>query len=101
MTDEQILLILKMDLQISSDALDDFLFALISAAQDRIAKEGAVLQPGSISDGMLVEQYAAYLYRQRREPSAGMPRPLRWALNNRIFSQQIQTDTAIGGETDG
>ena len=97
MTDEQILLILKMDLQISSDALDSYLSALISAAQNRIAAEGVVLQADSIGDGMLVEQYAAYLYRQRREPSAGMPRPLRWALNNRIFSQKING----GGELNG
>ena len=41
---------------------------------------------------MLVEMYAAYLYRRRREENVQMPRMLRWALNNRLFSQKGEAD---------
>ena len=40
----------------------------------------------------LVEMYAAYLYRKRREATAEMPRMLRWALNNRVFSGKVRAD---------
>ena len=38
-------------------------------------------------DGQLVEMYAAYLIR-KRATAEGMPRMLRWALNNRLFGQK-------------
>lgn len=87
MDDAAILEILKMDLQISSAALDTYLSALITAARQYITAEGIVLS-GSEPDGMLVEMYAAYLYRRRREENISMPRSLRWALNNRLLSQK-------------
>lgn len=79
--------ILKIDLGISSTALDEYLQQLITSSRTFIAQEGIVLSDGS-SDGMLVEMYAAYLYRKRREETAAMPRMLRWALNNRLFAQK-------------
>lgn len=87
MADSDILTILKIDLQISSTALDEYLSALIAAAQGYISTEGIVLTD-SYDDGLLVEMYAAYLYRRRREENVQMPRMLRWALNNRLFSQK-------------
>lgn len=87
MTDEDILEILKVDLQISSTALDQYLMALIASARGFIGKEGITLS-GSTPDAMLVEMYAAYLYRRRREENVQMPRMLRWALNNRLFSEK-------------
>lgn len=87
MTDADILVILKVDLQVSSTALDQYLLALIASARDYISTEGIVLT-GSTSDAMLVEMYAAYLYRRRREENVQMPRMLRWALNNRLFSER-------------
>ena len=87
MADSDILTILKIDLQISSTALDEYLLAIIAAAQGYISTEGIVLTD-SYSDGLLVEMYAAYLYRRRREENVQMPRMLRWALNNRLFSQK-------------
>ena len=87
MTDADILVILKKDLQISSSALDNYLEALIASARDFIATEGIELTE-SISDAMLIEMYAAYLYRRRREENVAMPRMLRWALNNRLFSKK-------------
>ena len=87
MTDADILVILKDDLQVSSTALDQYLLALIASTRDYISTEGIVLD-GSTSDAMIVEMYAAYLYRRRREENVHMPRMLRWALNNRLFSER-------------
>lgn len=90
MTNAEILTLLKIDLQISATSLDTYLSTLIETARAFIAKEGVTLND-SAEDGMLVEMYAAYLYRKRRETDTGMPRMLRWALNNRL----------LGGETNG
>lgn len=87
MTDADILVILKTDLQVSTPALDGYLTALIGAARDYIAAEG-IAPNESYGDAMLVEMYAAYLYRRRREENVQMPRILRWALNNRLFAQK-------------
>lgn len=84
MSDAEILTALKVDLQISSTALDDYLGQLMKAAREFISQEGITLT-SSVGDGMLVEMYAAYLYRRRREPNVSMPRMLRWALNNKVF----------------
>ena len=87
MTDADILTILKTDLMVSSSALDTYLQTLIASAKDYISTEGITLAD-SQSDGMLVEMYAAYLYRRRREENVQMHRMLRWALNNRLFSEK-------------
>ena len=87
MTDEEIRTVLKVDLQISTDKMDVYLDKVIDAAKSYIATEGINLDC-STGDGMLVEMYAAYLYRRRREENVTMPRMLRWALNNRLFSQK-------------
>ena len=91
MPENQILVPLKIDLHISSDALDSYLLDLIRAAQDYIGTEGITLNPASTGDMMLVSMYAAYLYRERRNTgdASKMPRMLRWALNNRLFQQKI------------
>ena len=86
MTDEEIRTVLKVDLQISTEKMDVYLDKVIDAAKSYIATEGINLDC-STGDGMLVEMYAAYLYRRRREENVTMPRMLRWALNNRLFSQ--------------
>lgn len=89
--DEDILEILKVDLQVSSSALDLYLLVLITSARAYIAQEGITLAD-TAQDAMLVEMYAAYLYRRRREENVQMPRMLRWALNNRLFSQKGAAD---------
>lgn len=90
MVDEEILTALKVDLQISTDKMDTYLVKMIQAAKSYIQTEGIQLTC-STGDGMLVEMYAAYLYRRRREENVAMPRMLRWALNNRLFSQKAGT----------
>ena len=85
MTDAEILAILKTDLQVSSPALDAYLSTLIASAKSYISTEGVILSD-TPDDGMLVEMYASYLYRKRREGNAQKPRMLRWELNNRNFN---------------
>lgn len=85
---DAILVPLKIDLDISTNARDSFLKQQIQHAEELIGTEGAHLDPTSVSDMMLVEMYAAYLYRSRREGKTGMPRMLRWALNNRIMQEK-------------
>ncbi len=67
---------------------ETFLKNMISAAASMIEREGIVLSD-TVEDNLLVGMYAAYLVRKRAtvEP---MPRMLRWALNNRLFSQKAQ-----------
>ena len=88
MTKNDILSILKIDLQISVAAYDKYLNALISFAESAIKEEGIKLNEDNEEDGMLIEMYAAYLYRKRREEVVAMPRSLRYALNNRLMSQK-------------
>lgn len=92
MDDAAILAALKIDLQISTDAADSgLLIPLIQTAKQYIETEGIVLDYTLEGDGMLVEMYAAYLYRSRTDEK-GMPRMLRYALNNRLFQQKGTVD---------
>ena len=87
MADSDILTILKVDLQIAVNRLDEYLLALIQSARRFITQEGITLSD-SMDDAVLVEMYAAYLYRRRREENAARPRMLRYALNNRLLSEK-------------
>ena len=86
----QILLSLKYNLDIIPDdtSRDDYLNQLITSAKALIKREGVILT-GSYEDGQLIVMYAAYMYRKRADSDQPMPRMLRWALNNKIFSQKM------------
>ena len=88
MTDENILEILRPDLQISVDVYDAYLMDMIHLARESIADEGITLSTESDRDGMLIELYAAYLYRSHKDGKADMPRMLRCMLNNRLIQQK-------------
>lgn len=101
MTHQNILEILKIDLQISAVAYDTYLNNLIVLAKKSIEREGITINivGGSeespeyeTEDGTLIEMYAAFLYRKRKEVNAPMPRMLRYALNNKLFQQKTQED---------
>ena len=91
MTNEEKLVLLKKDLQMLTSANDEYLSALLSQATSAIQTEGIVLDT-SIECEMAVIQYAAYLFRKRSAEDAGMPRFLRWQLNNLLFSQKGRSD---------
>ena len=94
MTAADILVLLQVDLGelYPSEQRTAYLQQAIGAAQSFIAREGIVLTD-SVEDGQLVEMYAAYLIRKRADDT-GMPRMLRWALNNRLFSQKAGGQSA-------
>ena len=94
MTNTEILALLQVDLgeMYPSIQREQYLNQTIDAARGFIVREGIDLT-GSVEDGQLVEMYAAYLIRKRANDT-GMPRMLRWALNNRLFSQKASVENA-------
>lgn len=100
--DAQVLSLLKANLQIRNNIQDDYLNHLIETAKIRIRAEGVTLG-NTTEDLQLVEMYAAYLYRKRAGNEQGynteamnpqgMPYMLRYALNNRIFSEKMRAQS--------
>ena len=82
---------LKINLGIlSTTAYDERLSQLLTAAESRIIEEGVTdLNTADLLDAQLVVDYAEWLWR-RRDTKEGMPRMVRYALNNRIFSTKMQ-----------
>lgn len=76
----------KMNLAIAGNTWDAYLTHLIEAAQESIAREGIILTD-TMECTQAVVMYAAYLYR-KRDSGEGMPRMLRYALNNLLFAQK-------------
>lgn len=81
-----LLTMLKTDLGImQTTAYDTRLGQYLDAAEQEIIKEGVSdLDTSSIDDAQLVVMYAAWLWR-KRDTMEGMPRMVRYALNNRVF----------------
>lgn len=84
MTIETMLAMLKIDLGITATAYDDRLTQYLESAKAEIEREGVTLSADSVTDCNLVIQYAAWMWR-KRDTGEGMPRMLRWQLNNRLF----------------
>ena len=80
---------LKVDLGILSTTLyDERLLSYLTSAMEAIRKEGAAtISPSSPLDAQLIVMYAAWLWR-KRDSMEGMPRMLRWQLNNRVLSEK-------------
>ena len=90
MTEQVKLQMLKVDLGITTNAYDDRLAQYLQAATASIEREGISLTD-SIEDGNLQIMYAAWLWRKRQDGD-GMPRMLRWLLNNRVFSGKLGSE---------
>ena len=96
MNDAELLTLLKNDLEIVTDFMDDEAKAAkdaelsfyLSSAREFITREGIDLTE-SYGDASLLVMYASWLYSRRRAESsyAVMPKMLRWNLNNRLFEQ--------------
>lgn len=84
-----ILASLKVDLGITTTAYDSRLTEIVKSSAAAIEHEGATLNYDSFEDAQIVIMYAAWLWR-RRDTGEGMPRMLRWQLNNRILSEKAQ-----------
>lgn len=104
MNNADILLMLKANLEMATTSHDTYLTQLLDVAFKAIQEEGIKIEKitsevadyeiEDIQDVNLMVMYAAYLYRKRAdEGSPQMPRMLRYALNNRLFSQKMKEST--------
>lgn len=93
MTEEQIttlLAMLKTDIGITATAYDERLKQYIQTAYKNIKAEGAQsLNVENLEDAQLVVMYAAWMWR-RRDSGDGMPRMVRYALNNRVLGEKAR-----------
>lgn len=83
---------LKIDLGISTTVYDSRLTTYLLSAFEAITEQGATLNSDSARDRQLVIMYAAWTWR-RRDSGEGMPRMIRYALNNRIFSEKMKGES--------
>lgn len=84
-----LLAFLKVDLGITASIYDARLTQLVEVAYDQIRAEGATtLSAQNLTDQQLIVMYAGWLWR-RRDSMSGMPRMIRYAINNRVFSEKM------------
>lgn len=84
----KMLMMLKIDLGISTTAYDDALKNYLRAAYAEIRREHITLDPEAVDDQSLVVSLAAWKWRHR-ETGEGIPRMIRREMNNRIFSLEV------------
>ena len=77
---------LKVDLGITTSAYNERLESYLQRAKEEIEREGITLSASSVSDQNLVINYAAWLWR-KRDTGEGIPRMIRWQINNRHFGK--------------
>ena len=90
MNENTMLEMLKVDLGISTTAYDNRLRQYLTSARDAIKIEGITIDEDepTVSDSNLIVMYAGWLWR-KRDSAEGMPRMLRWQLNNRLFGEKV------------
>lgn len=86
-----LLQMLKFDLSITTISRDDRLKQYLKSAYESLKEEGMTPDVDSIKDQQLVVSYAAWTWR-KRDSGEGMPRMIRYALNNRIFAEKVRND---------
>ena len=91
MTNSDILVMLKSNLQLMGTAWNEYLTQLIEVAKREIERLGIELYTSNVDDVNLIVMYAAYLY-LKRNTDGPMPRMLRYALNNRLFAGKVETE---------
>lgn len=92
MTEQDRLAMLKTDLGITSTGYDARLTQILRSSEKAIKKEGvSTLDNTDLEDCQLIVMYAAWIWRNR-DTGSGMPRMLRWSLNNRIFAEKAAAE---------
>lgn len=87
MTDTEKLSALKIDLGLTTDAYDTRLLSYLTSSAEELALEGVTLSDESLADCNLQIMYAAWMWR-RRDSGEGIPRMIRWQINNRLFDMR-------------
>lgn len=88
MNESEMLEALKIDLGITADAYDDRLTQYLRQAKTAIEREGVKLNMADIDHVQTVIMYAAWMWR-KRDTGEGMPRMVRYQLNNLIFHTHL------------
>lgn len=91
MDNDTMLAAVKVDLGITTTAYDIRLGQYLDAARSAIEREGIIIDNMSVDDGNMIVMYAAHLWR-KRDTGEGMPKMLRWMMNNRLFGQKLQEE---------
>ena len=86
-----ILASVKIDLGITSIAYDERLTQYINAGLGDMERQGADLSTETAETNQLLVAWTSWQWRTR-DTREGMPRALRFSLNNLIFSQKMQTE---------
>ena len=86
-----ILASVKIDLGIASTAYDERLTQYINAGLGDMERQGADLSTETAETNQLLVAWTSWQWRTR-DTREGMPRALRFSLNNLIFSQKMQTE---------
>ena len=99
MDNAELLTMLKLNLEVITDYMDaeakaakeSELLQYLNAAREFITREGIDLEDDSLGDAQILVMYASWLYGRRKAGNdyGAMPRMLRYALNNRLFEQDI------------
>lgn len=89
MTDDDMLKMLKVDLGLTAEDYDERLLQYIQSAKKAITDEGVTLDLKDIEQVQLVVMYAGWQWR-KRDTGEGMPRMVRFQLNNLIIHQHIE-----------
>lgn len=88
------LLMLKMNLEIGNSLRDEYLMALLEAAEKELTRQGIPV-PERVDGDLpadylnLKVMYAAYFYRKRAEDVQAMPNMLRYARNNYLLKLKM------------
>ena len=86
MNEAEMLAALKVDIGITATAYDERLKQYLKSAIKMITGEGVTLDLTNIDHAQLVVMYAGWQWR-KRDTGEGMPRMVRYQLNNLIFHQ--------------
>lgn len=88
---QELLASLKVDLGITTTAYDTRLTEYLKRAESEIEREGVSLSASSLSDQNLIIAYAAHMWR-KRDTGEGIPRMIRWQINNRLFGKKQEEE---------
>lgn len=83
---------LKIDLGITANVYDERLGQYLEAARRGCEREGVSFPATlAVEDMQLIVMYAAWMWR-KRDTAEGMPRMLRYLLNNRVIQQKMTAE---------
>lgn len=92
-TNEKILDLLKIDLGELNPTIPrkQFMLTVIETARAEVERQGITIDETSLSDAMLIEQYAAEMYRKRAQDNPRYSTMTKYRTHNRLLSEKGRT----------